>query len=97
MFKTLKLGRWAIEVASEFPTARVIGMDLAPIQPTLIPINCEFIVGDFTEDLYEFDDGSTDLVHSRYFCMLDLLTVDSSMLASGNISGLPTSKKCFVF
>ena len=59
-------GQWAVEVAEQFPTARVIGMDLAPIQPTSdIPVNCEFIIGDLTEDLVSFGGGSFDLVHSR--------------------------------
>jgi len=59
-------GRWAIEVASQFPTARVVGMDIAPIQPADIPANCEFIVGDLTEDLDNYGTGSIDLVHSRF-------------------------------
>lgn len=61
----MNLGRWAIEVASQFPTARVVGMDIAPIQPADIPANCEFIVGDLTEDLDNYGTGSIDLVHSR--------------------------------
>ena len=59
-------GAWPIEVADEYPTARVVGMDLAPIQPQLVPPNCEFMVGDLTEDLEEFHDGSVDLLQSRY-------------------------------
>jgi SAM-dependent methyltransferase len=58
-------GAWAIEVADEFPTALVIGMDLSPIQPHHIPGNCEFRVGDITQDLAYFNDGSVDLIHSR--------------------------------
>jgi len=58
-------GRWAIEVADEYPTARVIGMDLSPIQPTQVPLNCEFMVGNLTGDLEGFNEGSMDLVHSR--------------------------------
>jgi hypothetical protein len=54
-----------MEVALEHSRARVIGMDLSPIQPTDVPENCDFIVGDLTEDLDSFDDGSVDLVHSR--------------------------------
>jgi hypothetical protein len=61
----LKVGRWAIEVANEYPETRVIGMDLSPIQPSAIPENCDFIVGDLREDLAQFD-GSIALVHSRY-------------------------------
>ena len=58
-------GRWAIEVADDYPRTRVIGMDLSPMQPTDVPTNCEFIVGDLTETLDDFDDGSFDLIHSR--------------------------------
>ena len=55
---------WCFEVAEQFPDARVVGIDLSPVQPTAVPDNCEFIVADFTEGL-EFDNGSLDLVHSR--------------------------------
>jgi Methyltransferase domain len=61
----LRSGAWARQVADEFPTARVIGLDLSPIQPTLVPLNCEFMVGDLTQDLGDFNEGSIDLVHSR--------------------------------
>jgi Methyltransferase domain len=57
-------GAWCIEVADEYPTAMVRGIDLSPVQPNLVPDNCEFIVMDLTEGL-EFDSGSQDLVHSR--------------------------------
>lgn len=54
-----------MDVAEEYPNAYVIGIDLSPIQPTYVPENCEFIVADLNDGL-EFDDGSYDLVHSRY-------------------------------
>ena len=63
---TNKLGRWAIEVADDYPRTQVIGMDLSPMQPTDVPENCEFIIGDLTESLADFDDGNFDLVHSRF-------------------------------
>jgi hypothetical protein len=59
-------GAWPIEVADEYPTARLVGIDLAPIQPEMVPRNCEFVVGDFTVDLDEYHEGSVDLLHSRY-------------------------------
>lgn len=62
---TANSGRWAIEVADEYPRATVIGLDLSPMQPDNIPENCEFIIGDLTESLTDFDDGTFDLVHSR--------------------------------
>ena len=57
-------GKWVIEVAEQYPSARVLGMDLSPAQPKQIPLNADFIVGDLTHNL-EFDSGSTDLVNSR--------------------------------
>jgi len=58
-------GQWCLEVANEFPSATAIGIDLSPIQPDWIPLNVEFIVADLNEGL-DFDEGSYDLVHSRY-------------------------------
>jgi hypothetical protein len=40
-------------------------MDLSPMQPNDVPHNCEFIVGDLTESLADFDDCSFDFIHSR--------------------------------
>jgi hypothetical protein len=40
-------------------------MDLSPIQPQLVSGNCQFRVGDITQDLADFNDSSVDLVHSR--------------------------------
>jgi len=57
-------GKWVIEVAEEFPSARVFGTDISPVQDTDVPVNAEFILMDLNDGL-EFDDGSTDLVHSR--------------------------------
>ncbi|KIW81861.1 hypothetical protein Z517_04887 [Fonsecaea pedrosoi CBS 271.37] len=39
-------GIWAIQFADEHPAAQVIGVDLSPIQPTLIPPNCSFEIDD---------------------------------------------------
>src|SRR5271170_15722 len=50
-------GRWVVEVAEEFPSATVIGVDLSPIEPPgKVPENCEFVVGDLTDGL-KFDNG----------------------------------------
>jgi hypothetical protein len=54
-----------MEVANEYPTAKVYGIDLSPIQPKSVPENVEFITPmDFTKGL-NFETGSFDLVHSR--------------------------------
>ena len=59
------IGRWALEVADQYPLVNVVGFDLAPIQPTYIPLNCEFQVADLTQNLADLNTGFADLIHSR--------------------------------
>jgi len=54
-------GLYAVEVADEYPSCRVVGVDISPVQPTWVPSNCEFLV-----DGLPFDTGSVDMTHSRY-------------------------------
>ncbi|KAH8802850.1 S-adenosyl-L-methionine-dependent methyltransferase [Xylogone sp. PMI_703] len=56
-------GLWAIEFASEFPSAKVIGTDLSPIQPAFVPPNCQFEVDD-AEDTWTFT-HPFDYIHGR--------------------------------
>ena len=58
-------GAWAVEVADCYNRTRVRGVDISPIQPILVPDNLDFVIADITEPL-DFDDGSVDLVQSRY-------------------------------
>ena len=67
----LRVGAWACEVAKQYPTALVHGLDLSPVQPEVKPDNCFFLVGNATEDLECFQDGSFDLVHSRSVSLID--------------------------
>ena len=57
-------GRWAIAVADQFPSARVRGVDVAAIQPTWVPPNCEFEIVD-VEAGWDMRRESFDLVHMR--------------------------------
>jgi len=57
-------GKWVIEVAEEFPTSKVFGLDLSPVTREA-PKNCEFVIGNLNEGL-QFDDDIMDLVQSRY-------------------------------
>ncbi|SPO03565.1 related to methyltransferase [Cephalotrichum gorgonifer] len=58
-------GSLAIELAEEFPNARVLGCDLSPIQPSWVPPNVQFEVDDVeSEWLYPF---KFDLIINR--CM----------------------------
>jgi trans-aconitate methyltransferase len=55
--------QWAIEFAKEHPDATVIGIDLSPIQPSNLPINCSFQVGNVESD---WDNKEKyDFIHSR--------------------------------
>lgn len=65
-------GIWAIDFADRFPSAEVIGTDLSPTQPSLVPPNLRFEVDDFTEPwLYRKE--SFDFVYARalYGCVAD--------------------------
>jgi len=62
-------GTWAIEVVDAYVHAIFVhGIDLAPIQPTYIPLNCSFYFADVMVDTGPemYSDGSVDLVHMRY-------------------------------
>lgn len=39
-------GTWAIDMGDEFPEAEIIGTDLSPVQPDLVPPNVRFFVED---------------------------------------------------
>ncbi|KIW76809.1 hypothetical protein Z517_09253 [Fonsecaea pedrosoi CBS 271.37] len=43
-------GIWAIQVADQHPGAVVTGVDISPIQPTLVPPNCKFEYFDYNLD-----------------------------------------------
>ncbi|KAL2214974.1 S-adenosyl-L-methionine-dependent methyltransferase [Thermoascus aurantiacus ATCC 26904] len=58
-------GIWAIQFAEEFPSAEVIGSDLSPSQPNMIPPNVKFIVDDI-EDEWLYENDSFDFIHARF-------------------------------
>ncbi|KAJ9219643.1 hypothetical protein DTO169C6_8017 [Paecilomyces variotii] len=60
-------GIWAIDFADKFPTAEVIGNDLSPIQPSLVPPNLKFLVDDI-EDEWGYENTPFDFIHARYLC-----------------------------
>jgi len=66
----LTAGRWVVDVAQEFPTAHVLGIDISPVTRINAPNNCEFQLGNINHDLAKFDAGSFDLVHSRSSILL---------------------------
>ncbi|KAL6407368.1 hypothetical protein AUP68_10199 [Ilyonectria robusta] len=58
-------GIWAINMADQFPSAKVIGTDLAPTQPSWVPPNLEFQIDDCQLD-WTFEPESFDFIHIRY-------------------------------
>ncbi|KAL4919272.1 S-adenosyl-L-methionine-dependent methyltransferase [Aspergillus aurantiobrunneus] len=57
-------GIWAIDVADEFPSARVTGVDLSPIQPPFVPPNCIFEIDDVTLP-WTYPPDQFDYIHIR--------------------------------
>ncbi|KKK13992.1 UMTA [Aspergillus rambellii] len=57
-------GIWAIDMADEYPSARVTGVDLSPIQPSFVPPNCIFEIDDVTLP-WTYASDSFDFIHIR--------------------------------
>jgi ubiquinone/menaquinone biosynthesis C-methylase UbiE len=64
-------GKWVAEVAEQFPNATVHGFDLSLVKDDSFPINTQFHKGDLNHGL-PFEDGSIDLVASRYGAQFQL-------------------------
>ncbi|KAI0035915.1 S-adenosyl-L-methionine-dependent methyltransferase [Vararia minispora EC-137] len=58
-------GLWAIDMADEFPHTEVTGVDLAPLQPEWVPVNCSFEVCDLDAHCLPYESNSFDVVHAR--------------------------------
>ncbi|EAA58567.1 hypothetical protein AN6749.2 [Aspergillus nidulans FGSC A4] len=57
-------GIWAIDAADEYPSARVTGVDLSPIQPSFVPPNCIFEIDDITLP-WTYSANQFDFIHIR--------------------------------
>ncbi|KAH6918517.1 S-adenosyl-L-methionine-dependent methyltransferase [Coprinopsis sp. MPI-PUGE-AT-0042] len=51
-------GQWAIDMADEFPSAEVLGLDICPIQP-------RFEICDLEDAFLPYPSASFDLIHAR--------------------------------
>ncbi|KAG5958978.1 hypothetical protein E4U57_007965 [Claviceps arundinis] len=60
-------GIWAIQVGDRYPSAKVRGIDIAPIQPEWVPPNVSFLVDDCELDWIERD---VDLAHFRFMVVV---------------------------
>ncbi|KAI6758221.1 hypothetical protein HG530_010461 [Fusarium avenaceum] len=58
-------GIWAINMADEFPSAKVIATDITPSQPDFVPPNLEFQIDDAQQE-WTFEPESFDFIHIRY-------------------------------
>ncbi|KJA27349.1 hypothetical protein HYPSUDRAFT_198131 [Hypholoma sublateritium FD-334 SS-4] len=58
-------GTWAIDMADEFPRAEVVGVDLAPMQPSHVPPNCTFELCDLDQRWVPYPDAHFDVIHAR--------------------------------
>ncbi|KAK4199611.1 S-adenosyl-L-methionine-dependent methyltransferase [Triangularia verruculosa] len=61
-------GIWAIEMADDFETAQVLGVDLSPHQPEWVPPNVKFMIDD-VESPWLHPRGHFDYIHSRHTVM----------------------------
>ncbi|KAJ4251467.1 hypothetical protein NW762_011452 [Fusarium torreyae] len=58
-------GIWAINMADQFPSAKVVATDITPTQPSFVPPNVEFQIDDAQLD-WTFEPESFDFIHIRY-------------------------------
>lgn len=61
-------GIWAIDVADTYPSAAVIGVDTAPVQPNVLPPNLVFELDDLEND-WIWPESSFDFIHGRELIM----------------------------
>ncbi|KAH8648780.1 S-adenosyl-L-methionine-dependent methyltransferase [Tricladium varicosporioides] len=57
-------GIWAINMADAYPSAEVLGLDIAPTQPQWVPPNCRFEIDDI-EMPWTLERESFDFIHAR--------------------------------
>ncbi|KAM0262152.1 hypothetical protein ACHAQJ_001895 [Trichoderma viride] len=57
------VGDWAIEMGDEFPSSQIVGTDLSPIQPDMVPPNVNFYVED-SSDMWNYTD-KFGYIHTR--------------------------------
>ncbi|KAF8858641.1 S-adenosyl-L-methionine-dependent methyltransferase [Acephala macrosclerotiorum] len=61
-------GIWVIDMADKYINAEVVGVDVAMIQPAMIPLNSIFTQMNFEEEWHGLGTGSWDLIHLRMLC-----------------------------
>lgn len=61
-------GAWAIDMGDRFPGAHVRGIDVSPVQPSLVPPNVDFLIDDCEQD--EWLSHNIDFVHLRFMAVV---------------------------
>ncbi|KAH8660020.1 S-adenosyl-L-methionine-dependent methyltransferase [Xylariales sp. PMI_506] len=61
-------GIWAVDMADRHPSAEVIGVDTAAVQPTIVPPNLTFEIDDIEHE-WLWAASSFDLIHGRELIM----------------------------
>ncbi|RDH30840.1 S-adenosyl-L-methionine-dependent methyltransferase [Aspergillus welwitschiae] len=61
-------GIWAIDIAQQLPSAFVVGVDLAPIQPPNKPENCIFRAPFDLESTWTLGENEWDVIYLRMGC-----------------------------
>lgn len=59
-------GIWALEMAEQYPDTKVIGTDLSPVQPELVPDNVRFEIDDVEAKHWSWPENHFDYIHSRF-------------------------------
>ncbi|THC87306.1 hypothetical protein EYZ11_013247 [Aspergillus tanneri] len=57
------VGHWAIEFADRNPDSHVYGVDLVYMQDEWVPVNCEFLIDDLTEQDWHTPFQNIDIIH----------------------------------
>ncbi|KAM4062766.1 methyltransferase [Hirsutella rhossiliensis] len=57
-------GIWAVDMADEYPSAEVVGVDIAPTQPDWVPPNCSFELDDI-EQPWTWKESQADFIFGR--------------------------------
>lgn len=58
-------GIWAMDFADQYPSARVTGFDLSPIQPQWVAPNLRFEINDACDPDWGYSKNSFDFIHVR--------------------------------
>lgn len=61
-------GIWAIDIADKYPSAAVLGVDTAPVQPNTVPPNLQFEIDDVEAD-WLWPENSFDFIYARELIM----------------------------